>query len=42
MLLSDPRLYEEMTLSFERLSSLIVEFEGALKDIQTRGLKTRL
>jgi ABC-type transporter Mla subunit MlaD len=42
MLLRDPRLYEEMTLTFERLSSLAVEIEGALKDIQTRGLKTRL
>ena len=41
MLLADPRLYEEMTLTFERLSSLAVELEGAIKDVQTRGLKTR-
>lgn len=40
-LMNDNRLYEEMVLTFQRLSAAAEEFEKTLAQIREKGLKTR-
>jgi ABC-type transporter Mla subunit MlaD len=42
MFLTDRRLYEEMVISFQRLTQAIEELQSLVKDVQSRGLKTRM
>jgi ABC-type transporter Mla subunit MlaD len=42
LLLNDQRLYEEMVLTFQRLSAAAQDLQSMAQDIQKRGLKTRL
>ncbi len=39
--LNDPRLYEEMTVTFQRLAQLATDMRGLVEEIQRSGLKTR-
>ncbi|UCG32190.1 MAG: MCE family protein [Phycisphaerales bacterium] len=41
MFLTDRRLYEEMVISFQRLTLAIDDLQSLIKDVQDRGLKTR-
>ena len=41
MFLTDRRLYEEMVISFQRLTLAIDDLQSLDKDVQARGLKTR-
>ena len=41
MLLTDRRLYEEMVVTFQRLTLAVDDLQSLIKDIQARGLKTR-
>ena len=42
LLLNDRRLYEEMVLTFKRLTAAAEDLQTLVQDIQKRGLKTRL
>ena len=42
LLLNDRRLYEEMVLTFQRLTAAAQDLQTLVQEIQSRGLKTRL